>query len=131
MKEVLRKSGLKLTGSRLSIIDALESRHCPLSAEEIHKKCKGAKVDLVTVYRNLKIFEDKHLIRKSSFGDGVDRYELAIDDHHHHHLVCRDCHRVQKLPDCNLRSLEQFAKTKGFSEISHHLEIFGLCSKCA
>lgn len=130
LESVLKSRGLKCTQPRLTILQALESKHCPLSAEDIFERCKGGRLDLVTVYRNLRTFEDKTIVRRSSLGDGIDRYELSIDDHHHHHLVCRNCKVIQKLPDCNLRSLEKFAKDRGFSALSHHLEIFGLCSRC-
>ncbi len=132
MKSLLQKSGLKATNSRLAILAAFQKGGCALSAEDIFKACKIRKVDLATIYRNLKSLEAKAIVRRSLLGDGIERYEFFAESrHHHHHLVCRQCRLLVKLPDCNMKSLESFAEMNGFTNINHQLEIIGTCKKCS
>jgi Fur family ferric uptake transcriptional regulator len=51
---------------------------------------------------------------------------------HHHHLVCRVCGRTVEfdLPTLE-RSAEKVARENGFTDVSHDLEIFGICSACS
>jgi Fur family ferric uptake transcriptional regulator len=52
-------------------------------------------------------------------------------DVHHHHLVCRQCGRTVEIAG---PAVEKWANTvaaeHGFSDVSHQLELFGLCTTC-
>ena len=72
------------------------------------------------------------LVRRCDFGDGPVRYEHQGEDgHHHHHVICRKCRKVTSLDQCLIESLEKGLQRQGFSQISHSLEFFALCEKCA
>jgi len=129
--EILRQAGLKITRSRTALLEALSQGHGPHSPEELFDKLDRDLCDLVTVYRTLSSFEEKGLVRRCEFGDGKARYELEHADHHHHHLVCRRCRAVQPLDPCSIEGLEKSLKGSGYSDITHRLEFFGLCPKCA
>ncbi len=130
LTERLRKSGLKVTQSRLALLAELTKGECPLSPEELYARLDSSLCDLVTVYRSLGIFEERGLIRRCLFGDGKARYELEHGAHHHHHLVCRGCGVVRPLEQCVLPALENSLRASGFSNISHSLEFFGTCPDC-
>jgi Fur family ferric uptake transcriptional regulator len=132
LSRILQESGFKVTKPRLKLLQVMaEAKSCALSADDLYKLC-GKELDLVTIYRNLRAFEKKGVVTRADLGDGFDRFELqAHNRHHHHHLVCRDCRKVVKLPSCPLEQFEKFAQRKGFTALSHHLEVFGLCSACA
>jgi len=76
--------------------------------------------------------EKTRLVRRCDFSDGIARYELATGDNHHHHLVCTGCKRVEDLDlaDCPTQKLERSARARGYAEVEHTLEIFGLCPRC-
>ena len=51
---------------------------------------------------------------------------------HHHHLVCRYCGRTVEVEGPAIeRWTDHVADQHGFSDVQHHLEIFGRCSSCA
>jgi Fur family ferric uptake transcriptional regulator len=74
--------------------------------------------------------EEIQLVRRCDFGDGAYRYEVSIGGEHHHHVICRSCHGVQTLDRCMAEGLERVAREMGYVDVSHTLELFGICSKC-
>jgi Fe2+ or Zn2+ uptake regulation protein len=69
-------------------------------------------------------------VRRCDFGDGSYRYEFNTGEHHHHHIVCRSCHRVETLDFCVADGLERMARQLGYANVTHTLEIFGICAEC-
>jgi Fur family transcriptional regulator, ferric uptake regulator len=129
--ESLKKHNLKATGPRKAILKVLIGEHGPFTAEEIHHRITKKICDLATVYRCVINMEKVGLLRKCDFGDGTARYEMVEDGHHHHHVICTSCKKVEPLADCNLENINRFAQKKGFSNVTHSLEFFGLCKDCA
>lgn len=91
---------------------------------------KGKKVGIATVYRNLQSMAD-HQEVDTLHVQGETFYRLCKDQHHHHHVVCRKCGRAVELEIPGFEEwTEQRGRTLGFSDISHSLEIFGICAQC-
>lgn len=127
----LRKSQLRVTESRVAILQALLEKHGPFTVEELHKSITKKVCDLATIYRSLGSLEKTGLIRRCEFGDGTARYELSEhENNHHHHVICRECKKIDVLDDCELQAIDRFAKKRGFTGITHSLEFFGVCSDC-
>jgi Fur family ferric uptake transcriptional regulator len=126
----LRESGQRVTGARRSILAVLLAEHGPFTAEEIHQRLPAGECDVVTVYRTLPAMEELALLRRCDFGDGVHRYEFNHAGHHHHHIICRTCRSVQVLDGCVADALERTAREMGYAQVSHTLEIFGVCPQC-
>ena len=108
----------------------LAAEHGPFTAAEVHDRLPAGECDLVTVYRTLESMEAIDLVRRCDFGDGSYRYEFNHAEHHHHHIVCRACRSVQVLEVCVAESLERIARQKGYAQVSHALEVFGICPAC-
>ncbi len=127
----LREVGLKATKARVSILELLSKEHGPFTVEEIAAKLakKKRSFDLVTLYRCLAAMENLSLLTRCDFGDGSSRYELHHS--HHHHIICRQCQRIQALNHCPFENLSTKFPIAGFTQISHRLEFFGLCDRCA
>jgi Fe2+ or Zn2+ uptake regulation protein len=96
----------------------------------LHQKIGTGECDLVTVYRCLTTMEEMNLVRRCDFGDGSYRYEFNTGEHHHHHIICRQCHSVETLDLCVADGLERMARQMGYGNVTHTLEIFGVCPKC-
>ena len=128
--EVLRKSRLKITQPRQAILKVLIQEHGPFTMEELHRRIKKGPCDLVTVYRCLATLAKVGLVRRCDFGDGNSRYEFSGSGHHHHHIICNACQHVEVLDACLIEDLERLVRDKGYLEISHSLEFFGVCSDC-
>jgi len=129
--ESLRAHGERVTGPRKAMLEVLTSEHGPFTAEELRGRLKsGGECDLVTIYRNLATMEEINLIRRCDFGDGLYRYEFNTGDQHHHHIICRSCHAVETIDICVADVLERMARQMGYSNVTHALEVFGVCRKC-
>ncbi len=129
---ILQAASLRKTQSRVELLKALIAQHGPFSVEELHQQVKFKKVDLATVYRCLTVFESVGLVKRCDFGDGVARYEIHHgSSHHHHHVICKICRKSENIDDCEVQRLEQLVLSKGYSQITHYLEFFGICQKCS
>jgi Fur family transcriptional regulator, ferric uptake regulator len=127
----LRSHEMRVTEPRKAMLQILTREHGPFSAEELHQKMGGKGCDVVTVYRSLQAMEEIGVVRRCDFGDGTYRYEINHGEHHHHHIICRHCRSVQVLDHCIAGRLERAAREMGYENISHTLEIFGVCPACA
>jgi Fur family ferric uptake transcriptional regulator len=127
---LLKANGQRVTEPRKAILRLLTCEHGPYSAEEVHKRMDAGVCDLVTVYRCLTALEEIGALRRCDFGDGIYRYEHNAGDHHHHHVICRHCRKVEVMEFCVADSLERFARQKGYTNVSHTLEVFGICPNC-
>ena len=120
--EAIKKTGYKLTKPRKLILDLLKDIHEPMSTQEIHKRLADG-VDLVSVYRTLRLFEELGFLHREE-SDGNIRY--YISPRPHHHIVCKECRYVKCMP-CR----HDFSKIKGFNSVKHQLTLTGVCSKCS
>ena len=127
------RAPLRPTRQRLAVLDALESFDDFRSAQEIHELLgdRGAGVGLATVYRTLQLLADHGEVDVMRTEDGEAIYRRCSDTHHHH-LVCRTCGATVEVEGPAVeRWTSAIAAEHGFSEISHNLEIFGTCPRCA
>jgi len=126
----LREHGQRVTGPRKAVLGVLLAEHGPFTTEEIHARLPEGECDLVTVYRTVASLEEIDVVRRCDFGDGVYRYEFNHAEHHHHHIVCRQCRSVQVLDGCVAETLERMARELGYAQVTHALEVFGICPAC-
>jgi len=127
---ILNARSQRVTSPRISILKILKSNHKPLTIAEIHNKLTSGKIDLATVYRTLKLFSELEIVNEIDFKDDFKRYELVYDRHHHHHIVCRKCKSVENVEACILDEIEKLLSKKGYSDVTHSLEFFGICKNC-
>jgi Fur family transcriptional regulator, ferric uptake regulator len=132
----LRATGQRYTVQRRRLIDILARAGSPVALPDILRGRRGLAQS--SVYRNLADLEQAGVVRRVMVEDEHGRYELTEDlTGHHHHLICSSCGRVQDLPmPVELertmdRTLDGLARSAGFAEVSHRLDLIGLCSGCA
>ena len=126
----MREQGLKVTPSRIRIIEVLALAKRPLSADEVYKEVADT-INRVTVYRTLSALESADCASRFTF-QNKHVYELATI--HSHYLVCRECERVERIPSCTLDDIEKASlrSSKKFASVDHHtLQLSGMCKKCA
>lgn len=103
------------------------------SAQDIHAELRaaGETVGLTTVYRHLALLTDEGRLDALQTADGELVYRRCHSDQHHHHVVCRRCGRGTEveLPDLE-RWAESTAADLGYTDVTHTVEIFGLCADC-
>lgn len=128
--ECLRESGFRITRNRTHMVKILMQLDRPVTAEELRQRAGFGETDLVTVYRNLETFERAGFLQRLLMENGTQLFEMVAPGDHYHHLICRECHRVEPIDYCLAEELTRHARRRGFSDVSHTLEIFGLCPSC-
>lgn len=102
------------------------------SAQEIHQllRSRGESVGLATVYRTLQTLSESAEVDSVRNESGEVLYRQCSTKHHHH-LVCRACGRAVELTGPAVeRWADKAAAEHGFTDVSHTVEIFGLCPEC-
>lgn len=103
------------------------------SAQDIHAELRsaGEAVGLTTVYRHLALLTDEGRLDALQTADGELVYRRCHSEQHHHHVVCRQCGRGTEveLPDLE-RWAESTAADLGYTDVTHTVEIFGVCADC-
>ena len=121
------------TKQRAAVAEALESQGEFRSAQEIYDivRKRGDSIGLTTVYRSLQSMADDGQVDVIVRGDGESVYRQCSPSHHHH-LVCRSCRSTVEIdaPDVE-RWATDVAAQHGFRDVTHTVEVFGVCSRCA
>lgn len=130
LRDILSKKSLRVTQPRLDILEVLKRNHKPLTIAEIHNKLGKSKIDQATVYRAMDAFLKKRIVASFDFKDNFTRFEMIVDRDHHHHVICKKCGKVENIEECFSHEIESDLKKKGYTEITHYMEFFGICSNC-
>jgi len=123
---------VRATRQRTAVAELLGGLSDFRSAQDIHHllRTAGDGIGLSTVYRTLQTLAEAGEVDVIQTADGESVYRKCSDVHHHH-LVCRDCgHTIEVAGPAVERWADKMADEHGFSEVSHTLEIFGLCADC-
>jgi Fur family ferric uptake transcriptional regulator len=123
---------LRLTRQRRAVADALESLADFRSAREIHDvlRERGTTIGLATVYRTLQLLAEHDEVDVIRSAEGEAGYRRCSGTHHHH-LVCRSCGATVEVEGPTVeRWTQAVAEQHAYAEVSHTLEIFGLCARC-
>ena len=125
---------MKMTRQRAAVAGALAKLDGFTSAQSLHDVLRhdGASVGLTTVYRHLQALADAGEVDVLRTDDGESVYRACKGDDHHHHLVCRSCGATVEVTGPAVEAwAEAIAAEHGYRDVSHTLEVFGTCSRCA
>jgi Fe2+ or Zn2+ uptake regulation protein len=126
----MKEKAMRVTSPRLVMLKVLAAAKRPLSAEQIYEAAGDDKLDLVTIYRSLGAMDDAGIVQRHPLERGRSLYALVSPGHHHHHVICRRCGRIDRLPGCDTSRLEAAARTKGYAQLTHIMEVYGICPAC-
>lgn len=124
-------AGLKYSRQRSAVLHYLRSVSSHPTAESVYQAIREEfpKISLGTVYRNLNLLAEQGEILRLNCGDGVDRYDAALEPHDH--FVCRSCGQVFDLPLVPMEAADQQAEKLCAGRIEgHELYFFGRCNSC-
>jgi len=119
--------GLRMTGQRRVIARVLSDSQDHPSVEEVHRRASDTdpRISLSTVYRTLRLFEEKGILERHEFRAGRGRYEEAPREHHDH-LIDIETGRVIEFRSEAIEKLqERIARELGFKLVGHRLELYG------
>jgi Fur family transcriptional regulator, ferric uptake regulator len=134
---LLARRGYRITAPRRAVLDALATSQEPRTVAQLHGALGPERVNLVSVYRTVKLLCDVGLVRATDAAQGQRRYELAEPfTAHHHHLICRRCGQIEDLDGCLLeadvlaRLGRRVRQSHRFQVTDHELRFFGVCRRC-
>ena len=119
--------GLKMTGQRRLIARVLSEAEDHPDVEELYRRAAAldARISVATVYRTVRLLEEKGILERRDFGGGRARYD-PTDRGHHHHLIDVDTGKVLEFEDQAFEKVaEEIAARLGFTLIGQRLELFG------
>jgi len=123
---------IRATRQRAAITALLENLDEFRSAQELHDELRrrGEGIGLTTVYRTLQQMVAAGIVDTLRTDTGESVYRRC-SEHHHYHLVCRGCGATIEIQGDQVEAwATEVAGEHGFSEVSHTIEIFGICSGC-
>jgi Fur family ferric uptake transcriptional regulator len=123
---------LRATRQRAAVSAALEDLDEFRSAQNLYVilRSRGEDIGLTTVYRALQALVDAGAVDVLRTTDGEAVYRRCSSQHHHH-LVCRTCGRTVEVEGPAVeRWAARVAAENRFQDVTHTLEILGLCADC-
>lgn len=132
-KLAFTEPGRRSSRPRRLVRDALDEAEAFVSAQQVFDEIRtsGEKVGLSTVYRNLQAMAEAGELDVLRTGEGEALYRRC-GPRHHHHLVCRQCGNTVEVEGPAVeRWAAAAAAEHGFVDVTHSVELFGLCSECS
>jgi Fur family ferric uptake transcriptional regulator len=126
-EQVLRDAGVRITRQRGVILRVLSDSDDHPDAMEIFQRASKVddSVSLTTVYRTMKLLEEKGEIHRHAFEGGPSRFEHA-DSEHHDHLIDLDTGAVIEFTSDRIEALQrEIAAELGYEIVHHRLELYG------
>jgi len=125
--DLLIKEGMKLTSSRLSILDDILSSDSHRECDQIYEDLlnKKVKVSRATIYRTLDVLVKYDYVRKLDIGDGKIRYEKKLGTKHHDHMICIESGEIIEFHNDKIERLQdEIAERNGYEVVRHVHQLF-------
>ncbi|RUW90085.1 Fur family transcriptional regulator [Mesorhizobium sp. M7A.F.Ca.US.010.02.1.1] len=122
----LKAAGVRMTEQRKVILRLLADAHDHPDANELYSRAHqiDGSISLSTVYRTLRLLEEKGAIQRHAFDEGRARFENA-DREHHDHLIDLDTGQVIEFRSDKIEKLQaEIASELGFEIVRHKLELY-------
>lgn len=126
IEQLCIENGLKMTGQRRVIARVLSDSDDHPDVEELYRRASAldARISIATVYRTVRLLEEKGILARRDFGGGRARYDTTHG--HHYHLIDVDTGKVVEFEDEeSARIAGEIARRLGFELVNVRLEIYG------
>ena len=132
-EEVLASKSLKKTAVRLRVLEVLSDSDIALSQNQLEDKFAN-QIDRTTLYRTLKLYEEKGIIHRiyNSFGEAKyatchDHCKEHAHSDHHLHFNCLKCKGTFCI---NQIEVPTFKLPAGMLALHYNFSVEGFCEKC-
>ena len=128
LERLCAEKGMRMTGQRRTIARVLSEAEDHPDVEEVYRRASAedTRISLSTVYRTVRLFENKGILERHEFGDEKRaRYEPAGHGHHDHLINVKTGEVIEFRNEQIERLQESVARELGFRLICHRLELFG------
>ncbi|WP_110750470.1 Fur family transcriptional regulator [Phyllobacterium leguminum] len=123
----LRDAGIRITRPRRVILDILSATEDHPDAMEIFRRAVSidSSISLSTVYRTMKLLEERGAIHRHAFNGGPSRFEQASGAHHDHLIDIETGDVIEFHSDSIEKLQEEIARSLGYDIVHHRLELYG------
>lgn len=128
LERLCAEKGMRMTGQRRTIARVLSEAEDHPDVEEVYRRASAedTRISLSTVYRTVRLFENKGILERHEFGDEKRaRYEPAGHGHHDHLINVKTGEVIEFRNEQIEKLQEAVARELGFRLIGHRLELFG------
>ncbi|MBE0534430.1 MAG: transcriptional repressor [Phycisphaerae bacterium] len=129
----LKDKDLRQSQPRDIVVDVFLRTERHVTTQELFQlvQKKNPRIGYATVSRTLKLLTEAGLCRTVDFADGAQRFEHEYGHEHHDHLICTRCGAFVEIYSRKLEIIQdELVRQHGYEQISHKLQIFGICPKC-
>jgi len=133
IKEELNHKGIKNTKAKSILLQILKNSHAPKDVSTLHQECSlQTSVNLATIYRSLRQFNEKKIVQEFLGNDGVAKYEYIHQGAKSHpHFQCEKCQQVFCLGELHFDDAIYFSNMAKQHQInSINITLTGLCEGC-
>ena len=130
-----RPQRLGKAANRQAVLDVLDRSDHFRSAQQVHMEIRqdhNMRIGLTTVYRILHVLVEQNIAETQRAEDGETLYRRCASRGHRHHLLCRRCGRAVAftVEDVELHTA-RLAQQHRYADVTHHIDLYGTCPKCA
>ena len=121
-----RENGMRVTGQRRIIAQVVAELRDHPDVNELHRRVAeiDSRINLSTVYRTLRRFEELGILERHEFRDGRARYE-STPAVHHDHLIDLTTGRILEFQSEDIERLQnEIARKLGYHLVGHRLELY-------
>ncbi|MFF7633134.1 Fur family transcriptional regulator [Kitasatospora sp. NPDC008050] len=121
------------TPQRTEVLRALAGRGEFVSAQLLHAGllAVGSRVGLSTVYRTLTALATAGRADVVRDVNGEKLFRYRPDEDHRHYLICRHCGSSVPVDSGPVEAwADEVARTSGFAQVQHTVELAGVCADC-
>jgi len=132
MTNAAKSPSRRNTWQKEAVLQALATSKGFVSAQQLHKRItdSGTVIGLATVYRTLNALVKDGLADSLVNTTGESLFRDCSKDHHHH-LICNVCGIAVEIEADEAEAwASKIASEHGFTDVSHTIEIFGVCESC-
>lgn len=130
----LKSAGLKVTGPRIAILEALAGSTQPSTIEQIFLKAGNSACDLVTIYRSMAAFEKAGVVYRSGFSErGAVLYNAEVGERRRYPVIRKGSAVIDELDSessaelqATIEKIKLRLKSRGYDGLHHIVEFFAL-----
>ena len=129
IENILKKYNKSITKERIDIFSFISEKHL-FSANDLILKFWN--LWRASIFRTINLFLDLWIIRKVSFWERSENYELINDEENHHeHMKCEKCSKIINFDSNNIcKKILSEATNIWFKVKDHSISIVWTCKNC-
>lgn len=132
-KAYIEAHGKRNTPERIFVLKKIYEQNGPVDIQTLHELvCREeGQVALSTIYNNLAMLIDAHLVRRLDLvGGAMAFFEKVLGVEPHGYVICQHCGKIRTLQIAKLKELIDVQLPKAFLTTDFNLQVNGLCKKC-